>query len=203
MKNNTIMVRIAATGFPQGEARSDISWEEFEREYLTREDHYKYEWVNGSVETTERTMNQNQFYILKNLRRFFENLRAIGKFTGELEAEFDTFFLEKVHRRPDIAYFTEDQIAHMAYGENRVPDFVIEVVSTNDSANKLQKKMKNYRDAGVKVVWQIYPALKEVHVHIGENATVCSGDKICSAAPVLPDFEMPAGNVFIKPPKPK
>ena len=63
--------------------------------------------------------------------------------------------------------------------------------------------MKNYRDAGVKVVWQIYPDLKEVHVYHGEDSTICSGEKICSAAPVLPDFSIPAKLLFKKPPKPE
>jgi thioredoxin reductase len=34
-----------------------ISWETFEKKYLTREDKYKYEWVNGIVEKTERNKN--------------------------------------------------------------------------------------------------------------------------------------------------
>jgi Uma2 family endonuclease len=187
----------------QAKQGGGISWEEFEKEYLSREDQYKYEWVNGMVEITERSMNQYQFYILKNLRRFFESLRAIGKYAGELEPEFDTFFLEKIHRRPDIAYFTEDQIARMAYGGNGVPAFLIEIILTNDAANLVQQKMKNYRDAGVSVIWQIYPELQEVHVYHGEGSTICSGEKICSAAPALPDFALSANDIFKKPPMPE
>lgn len=29
-----------------------ISWEAFEKKYLSREDRFKYEWVNGTVEKT-------------------------------------------------------------------------------------------------------------------------------------------------------
>jgi len=31
-----------------------ISWEDFKSKYLTREDNYKYEWLNGKVERTLR-----------------------------------------------------------------------------------------------------------------------------------------------------
>ena len=201
MSATTIQKKTTVPG--QGNQEGGISWEEFEKEYLTREDLYKYEWVNGSIEISERTMNQYQFYILTNLRRFFESWRLNRKHSGELEPELDTFFLEKVHRRPDIAYFTEEQVARMAYGENQVPAFVIEIISTNDAANLVQQKMKNYRDAGVAVVWQIYPELQEVHVYRGESSTICSGEKMCSAAPVLPGFAISANDIFKKPPKPE
>lgn len=35
-----------------------ISWEDFKRKYLSREDGYKYEWVNGAVEKTKRSMDK-------------------------------------------------------------------------------------------------------------------------------------------------
>ncbi|MEO1262966.1 MAG: hypothetical protein AAFZ15_29425 [Bacteroidota bacterium] len=42
-----------------------ISWEAFQREYLTREEGYKYEWLDGKIEKTERTVDSSQIYILK------------------------------------------------------------------------------------------------------------------------------------------
>lgn len=49
-----------------------ISWKEFKSRYLSREDGYKYEWVNGTLEKTKRTMDQSQYFILKNLRLLFK-----------------------------------------------------------------------------------------------------------------------------------
>ena len=125
-----------------------ISWSEFEKRYLTREDKYKYEWLNGVVEKTERAMNYTQFFILRNLLSFFEKLRVSGKTSGWLITEPDSFFLEN-HRRPDVAYFTDQQIDRTSLGENQVPQFVIEVISKNDKINKNQKKIQDYHRAGV------------------------------------------------------
>lgn len=33
-----------------------VSWEAFQHKYLTREDAYKYEWVDGQVEKTKSTI---------------------------------------------------------------------------------------------------------------------------------------------------
>jgi len=133
-----------------------ITWETFQRKYLNRENSWKYEWVNGIVEKTKRFMYQEQFFILYNLRTLFNELLFQKKLSGALEPEIDTFFLEKVHRRPDMAWFSKEQIITMGKGENQIPKFVIEIISKNDTARAVQGKLKNYRDADVQVIWQIY-----------------------------------------------
>lgn len=69
-----------------------ISWEKFQKEYLTREDEYKYEWAGGIVEKTKRTMDYSQFPILSNLLNFFFQLKNAGKVNGQLISEGDMFF---------------------------------------------------------------------------------------------------------------
>ena len=86
-----------------------ISWETFQKKYLTREDGYKYEWLNGVVEKTKSTMDKTQFYILRNLLRFFRKLLNEGKVSGELIPEGDLFF-EENHRRLDVCWLTDEQI---------------------------------------------------------------------------------------------
>jgi Uma2 family endonuclease len=176
-----------------------LTWEEFQRKYLSREDAFRYEWVNGLVEKTNRNMELFQIIILTNLRRIFEALRISGTVNGVLEAEIDVFFADKVHRRPDISYFKESQLLEIINNQNSIPEFVIEIISTNDQINKVHKKMKNYRDAKVRVVWHVFPHLKEVHVYSGDylfDMKVCVGEAICSAVPVLVGFEIKAEDVF-------
>lgn len=176
-----------------------ITWQEFERKYLSREDGYKYEWIDGTVEKTKRIMDQKQYRILKNLRFLFETLSRLGKISGGFEAEIDTFFLDRKHRRPDISYFSAEQEQGMDKGEMQIPQFVVEIISSNDQMNLAHKKMQNYRDASVKVVWHILPEVKQVHVYSGnylDSMIVCTGKIICSAAPVLPDFALSADDIF-------
>jgi Uma2 family endonuclease len=141
--------------------------------------------------------------MLENLLDLFEKLRKEGKVTGRLVTEPDLFFLNN-HRRPDVAWLTKNQIYALANPESyEVPAFVIEVISTNDqNFNKVKKKMVNYRDASVRVVWHVFPNLRQVDVYAGEHLdqmTVCDGDKICSADPVLPGFAIPASAIFYLP----
>lgn len=184
--------------------RKPISWETFQREYLSREDNYKYEWVNGQVEKTKRSIDKTQLFMLDNLLEFFENLKQEGKVNGRLIPEPDLFFLSN-HRRPGVAWLTKEQIRTLASpGAYEVPAFIIEVISSNDQINAVKEKMGNYRDAGVQVVWQVFPKFKQVEVYSGEKlneSKVCEGDDICSAAPALPGFAMPVKDIFYLPEK--
>lgn len=186
------------------ESPQKISWEEFESDYLNRKDGYKYEWVHGMVEKTDRTMNPTQLYIQGNLIAFFHSLLFKGKVDGKLLAEADLKFLSNVHRRPDAVWLTDEQIYRLVEPKIiEVPLFLIEVISKHDKAEDLEKKMDEYRTAGVRVVWQIFPSSQTVHVYSGADMTemkVRKGEDICSARPALNDFEMKVSEVFFKKP---
>ena len=125
-----------------GHSPKGISWEEFEKKFLSREDAFKYEWVNGNVEKTPRTMNQNQYYLLDNLEAFLLQLKVQHPIFGKFNTEIDTFFLDKVHRRPDSAFFSDAQRKLMANSINQVPKFVIEVVSSRKIAGVAQLRLQ-------------------------------------------------------------
>jgi len=182
-----------------------ISWDNFQKRYLPREDGYKYEWVRGEVIKTKHTINQKQLYILANLRDFFNKLIFSGKIAGYFEPEVDTFFLAgEAHRRPDLSYFTKRQQAFAAHGEEQIPQFVVEVISGSDLLNDLEDKLMDYWKAGVQVVWLVYPRQEVVYVHSrGKETARCQAGDICSAEPVLPDFSLPANDIFKKPPMPE
>jgi Uma2 family endonuclease len=172
-----------------------ISWADFKADYLEREDNFKYEWVNGVVEKTPRSMDRKLFYIVVNLLRYFNHLYNNGKVTGSLMPEGDTFFGEN-HRRPDVAYYTDEQVEAAADDEGAEPQFVIEIISTKDQMNRVYKKMQDYRASKIPVIWHIFPELQEVHVFHGRKSEIYVGEDICSADPTLPDFQMSVNAIF-------
>ncbi|MCB9035288.1 MAG: Uma2 family endonuclease [Lewinellaceae bacterium] len=190
----------AKNPLPPPKKSKAVSWEAFQKKFLTREDSYKYEWLNGVVEKTPYNINRFYLFIFRNLLLHFRKLRREGIGKGQLISGADLFFLEN-HRRPDICWLTDEQIDRLAENEYEVPAFVIEVISNKDMMNKVVHKMQDYRAAGVKVVWHILPAYEEVHVYTGDNLeqmVVCTKEKECSAAPALPEFALPAKEVFEK-----
>lgn len=172
-----------------------LTWEAFQEKYLILEDGYKYEWVNGGVVKTEKSMNKKQFHIQKNLNKFFAKLDIQTAVGGDLIVEGDTFF-DGNHRRPDIAYYTDEQIEKAKKDEDVVPQFVIEVISSYDQINLVHKKMQDYRAAKVPVVWHIFPLFKEVHVYQGLTMKICKGEDICTAEAAVKGFSMTVNDIF-------
>ncbi len=176
-----------------------MTWKEFQRRYRNREDGNKYELVYGRVEKTPRSMDQTQLYVPRNLNRFLRKLQNSDPAIGELTVETDTFLSEFLHRKPDIAYFTDVQILAAADRVYQIPGFVVEVISPSDNANRINRKVLEYFNTGVHVVWNIFPELQEVHVY--ESATrihIARGEALCSAEPVIPGFVLSADAVFAR-----
>ncbi len=178
-------------------AKRFITLEKFIERYTNREDPFKYEWNNGTVEKKPKTINRDQTKILQKLMRLFAKTKAYAN-GGELINEVDMFMKSANRtRRPDIVYMTAQQIADSESGELTACPFVIEVISKNDQINNIGEKMIEYFDNGVEAVWVIFPKLKKVEVHTSiKKVSICFGSDICSAMPVLPDFTISVNELF-------
>lgn len=171
-----------------------VSLERFLEQYSNREDGWKYEWNDGQIEKT-KSRNQAQAAIIIFLTRLFTKTKAFAD-SGILVSQTDIYTSERQLRKPDISFFSGTQLKKMRT-ENQMPAWVAEVISETDNANKIGLKNQEYFKAGVQVVWQIYPALQQVHVYTAvDKVTICQGKTVCSGAPVLPDFEVAAAEIF-------
>jgi Uma2 family endonuclease len=157
-------------------------------------DGLKYEWNDGEL-IQFTGMNKNQVFIYQVLNKLF-NQKEMWK-VGTLVAEYDTMLSGIQMRRPDIAYLTDEQIALTKRGEDVIPEFVIEIISGSDNFYKVEEKITEYFKAGVKVVWNIIPDEQMVQVYTSRrNVKICLENDLCSAAPVLPDFEISVDTLF-------
>lgn len=171
--------------------------ENFLVRYSNREDPFKYEWNNGIIEKKARTMNRDQFLIFQHLLDAFLKTKAYRE-GALLMAEVDMYlpFANRT-RRTDVAYLTSEQMKKSHDNDPTVCPFVIEIISKNDQANEVGQKLIEYFANGVEVVWVIFPKVKKVEVYRSrKDVTICFEDDICSAAPVLADFEISVNEIF-------
>ncbi len=177
--------------------KKKISLEKFLEKYSNREDPFKYEWNEGIVEKTDRTMNRNQFAIYRKLLKLFYKTVFFAQ-DGILMSEVD-MYLPTINRtrRADIAILAGGQVDDSASGEATVCSFVIEIISKNDQINEVEEKIIEYFENGVQVVWVIFPKIKKVEVYTSiEDVKICFGDTVCSAMPVMADFNISAKDIF-------
>lgn len=177
--------------------KKKISLEKFLEKYSNKEDPFKYEWNKGVVEKTDRTMNRNQFAIYRKLLKLFYKTTFFAQ-DGILMSEVD-MYLPSIDRtrRADIAVLAGGQVDDSVSGEATVCPFVIEIISKNDQINEVEEKIIEYFENGVQVVWIIFPKIKKVEVYTSiEDVKICFGDTVCSAMPVMADFNISAKDIF-------
>jgi Uma2 family endonuclease len=71
-------------------------------------------------------------------------------------------------RKPDVTFVRRERFSPAFYDDGFLtirPDIVVEVVSTNDLAKEVDEKIEEYLEAGVPLVWIVYPESRSVQVH--------------------------------------
>lgn len=158
------------------------------------EDGHKYEWNDGVLEQRQM-IKQEEFSIVRNLKQAFYRTSAFTE-GADLYTELGCRTSPKQVRVPDVSFYSAAEIDAAAQQEI-VPRWVVEIISPFDAGERTHLKVHEYLRAGVEVVWQIYPQLRQVWtfrdtIHI----TVCSADMPCSAEPVLSDLSITPNELF-------
>ncbi len=159
-------------------------------------DGYKYEWNDGEIIKFEKKKQRHLKLIHVLNRRFTKTISYLNG--GELICEQDVMLTPIQMRRPDLAFFSHDQIIESENGNVQIPEFVIEVISPTDDSVNVEAKLIEYFKTGVRVVWHVMPEEKVVYVYTGRKIVkICTDDDICSASPVVDDFEISVNDLFI------
>jgi Uma2 family endonuclease len=107
------------------------------------------------------------------------------------------------NRNPDLAFISYDRwprdlaISLTGNALDVVPDLAVEVISPTDPAEDVQEKAREYVRGGVRLTWQVYPRLREVHAYDGSQAVriFTSADEL-EGDPVLPGFRVAMADLF-------
>lgn len=81
-----------------------------------------------------------------------------------------------------------------------VPDLAVEVISPFDLGHAVIAKVQEYFLAGVRLVWQVWPNVEQVHVYSSPTAVriLTTADEL-TGDPVIPGFRMPVADLFPPP----
>lgn len=154
-----------------------------------------YEFVRGRI-IEKNDMKQDEFLLLKFLTRLFAKTPAYEQ-GDELVAEMDSYVDGIRRRRPDLAYFTLEQIEDTRTGNRQKTRFAIEILSDSESYQDVLDKVQDYFDAGAELVWYIIPENKKINVYTSaDQSQAYKGADVISAAPVLPDFQFQVDQLF-------
>lgn len=154
-----------------------------------------YEFIRGRI-IEKNDMKQEEYLLLKFLTRLFIKTAAFER-GDELTPEMDSYVDNQRKRRPDLAYFTLEQIEDTRTGNRQKTRFAIEILSDSESYQDVINKVEDYFDAGAELVWYIIPENKKINVYTSaDHSQAYKGADLISAAPVLPDFQFRVEELF-------
>jgi Uma2 family endonuclease len=121
-----------------------------------------------------------------------------------LETRFDLRPVVNRSRCPDLAFVSARKWPLNRRPPRReswplVPDLAAEVVSPSNEAKEVIDKVGEYLQAGVQVVWVIYPSAREIHVFDARTPATIGrvlAGQVLTADPVVPGFEVALDLLF-------
>lgn len=102
-------------------------------------------------------------------------------------------------RAPDVAFVSSARLPRpLPRGYmDLAPDLVVEVVSPSDDADDMQLKIKEWLDAGAKMVCYVYPSSRQVVIYRSlRDVRVLTDADTLLGDDVLPDFSLPVNEIF-------
>lgn len=106
-------------------------------------------------------------------------------------------------RRPDVAFVRYERWPVTAFPTSdpaeleAIPNLAVEVVSPSNAAEEIEDKLKDYFDAGVELVWVIYPRHRRIYVYSTptEIRLLGEADEL-DGGKVLPGFKLGIATLF-------
>jgi Uma2 family endonuclease len=164
-----------------------------------------YEVVDGK-RTRRLPMSAYSATIASRLVRKLGNFaddNGLGETVGEVLFRLPLTADVYRNRRPDVAHVSFDRWPSgraMPLKDNAwdvVPNLAVEVISTHDLAEDSLQKIGEYFQAGVQLVWVVYPEQRQVYVYESPTQVrILATDDILDGGTVLTGFQLPLASLF-------
>ncbi|MBA4066302.1 MAG: Uma2 family endonuclease [Isosphaera sp.] len=110
------------------------------------------------------------------------------------------------NRKPDAAFVPYSRWARgrplpSTNAWDVLPDLCVEVISPHDSTDDIETRIEEYFQAGVRLVWVVYPRHERFYVYDtpAQVRRLTRADTLDGGV-VLPDFRLPLAELFLQPP---
>lgn len=102
-------------------------------------------------------------------------------------------------RAPDVSFIRAERADGLDLRSRFefAPDLAVEVISPSETAAEIAHKIRQYLDAGVEVVWVLYPRDQTIHVfESSHNGRILEAKDRLEAPTLLPGFSVQVSEFF-------
>lgn len=137
-------------------------------------------------------------------------VQRIGNFAEEHDlgipagADGTVRLLKGLVRSPDVAFFCWDKLPGRMLPIKPIPDLTpdlaVEVLSEGNTPEEMDRKLRDYFLAGVRLVWIIDPRRRLAEVYTSPDAPAATLDEAqaLDGGKVLPGFTLPLAELFAR-----
>ncbi len=106
-------------------------------------------------------------------------------------------------RIPDFAFVSWDSLPGRKRPKGPIPhlapDLVVEVLSKSNTRSEMDRKLREYFEAGVRAVWLVDPKKRTVRVHTAlDQSVLLRENESLDGGAILPGFVLRVKDVFAK-----
>jgi Uma2 family endonuclease len=136
-------------------------------------------------------------------------VRLIGEFVEKhrlgivLGADGTLKILPNQVRIPDVSVIRWEQFPGGQLPREPIPaiapDLAVEVLSESNTRGEMERKLRDYFQAGVRLVWYLDPKARTMRVYTSPDQSVLvSEGQVLDGDKVLPGFELPLAELFAR-----
>lgn len=112
-----------------------------------------------------------------------------------LGADATTALAPGLVRLPDVSFVSRQRLPGGKVPREPIPDLApdlaVEVISQGNTPQEMERKLREYFEAGVKLVWYVYPQTRTVRVYTAPERVLELGvDQTLHGGDVLPGFSI-------------
>jgi Uma2 family endonuclease len=178
-------------------AKTLMSVEDFDR--LEEPDELSYELDEGELVVMTKPRPLHNRIALRLTAKILNYLETHP--VGEVFNDDNLYILgPNTKRAPDISFLRAERASKIDPNADipGAPDLAVEVLSPNDTATAMRRKVRQYLAAGAQCVWVVYPETREVEVwrEAARPQIVLQDTDLLEAPDLLPGFSLRIGAIF-------
>jgi Uma2 family endonuclease len=159
------------------------------------------ELVDGVL--VEKTVGYFESRLAHLLGHFLEAFLEKHDFGFILGADGTLRLMPGLVRIPDVSFVSWDKVPNRELPAEPIPDLVpdlaVEVLSKGNTAGEMRRKLQEYFQVGVRLVWFIKPATRTAEVYTSpRKKTTIPADGLLEGGSVLPGFRLSLQELFAR-----
>ena len=157
------------------------------------------ELVDGVL--VEKTMGYLESLLAMAIGEFLRRFVREHKLGIVLGADGTLKILPRQVRIPDVCFISWERFPGGKLPQTPIPavapDLAVEVLSEGNTEGEMQRKLRDYFAAGVRLVWYVDPRTRTAAVYSSpEQCTTLTDRDLLTGGEVLPGFELPLRELF-------